>query len=62
MTDERLQQEYAILQTKLQGNTFRFLDFNTAKPNLVAGQQTNSGKVYTVKIDLSIFPNEVPDV
>lgn len=61
MTDERLKKEFIILQTKLQQDSFRFLDFNGAKPHLVAGQQTNSGTVYTVKIDLSDFPNSVPD-
>jgi hypothetical protein len=61
MTDERLKKEYTILQTKLKENTFRFLDFNTVKPNLVVGQQTNSGQVYTIKIDLSDFPNSIPD-
>jgi ubiquitin-protein ligase len=61
MTDDRLNKEYAVLQEKLKDKTFRFLDFNTAKPNLVVAQQTNSGQVYTIKIDLSDFPNTVPD-
>jgi hypothetical protein len=61
MTDERLKKEYIILQTKFKENTFRFLDFNTATPNLVIAQQTNSGRVYTIKINLSGFPDTVPD-
>jgi len=61
MTDERYNKEYAILQAILKDKTFRFLDLNTAKSNLVVGQQTNSEKVYTIKIDLSKFPEEVPD-
>jgi hypothetical protein len=61
MTNERLNKEYAVLQKILRDKTFRFLDFNTAKPNLVVAQQTNSGKIYTIKIDLSDFPYTVPD-
>ena len=60
MTDERYNKEYAILQKIFKDKTFRFLDFNTAKPNLVIAQQTQSGKVYTIKIDLSCFPDDVP--
>jgi len=60
MTEERVKTEYVILQTKLKDKQFRFLDFNTAKPNLVVALQTNSEKVYTIKVDLSEFPNSVP--
>jgi hypothetical protein len=62
MTDERLNKEFATLKTVLKDKAFQFLDFNTAKPNLVVAQQTNSGRVYTIKIDLSDFPNNIPDV
>lgn len=60
MTDDRLKKEYIILQKKLQNDAFRFVDFNTSTPRLIVGLQTNSGKVYTINIDLSDFPNSVP--
>ena len=61
MTDERLKMEYIGLKTILQENQFKFLGFNTDKPYLVVAQQTNSKKVYTIKIDLSSnYPNMVP--
>lgn len=60
MTEERLKKEYIILQTKLKPNSFKFVDFNTSTPSLIVGQQTNSGKIYTLKIDLSDFPNTDP--
>jgi len=61
MTDERLKKEYAILQEIFNDKQFKFLDFNTPRPNLTVALQTNSGKVYTIKIDLFDFPNNVPD-
>jgi len=61
MTNERYNKEYAILQAILKDKTFRFLDLDTSRPSLVVGQQTNSEKVYTIKIDLSRFPEDVPD-
>jgi hypothetical protein len=61
MTDERLKKEYLALET-LPKATFKFMGFNTDKPNLVVAQQTNSGKVYTIKIDLSNnFPYNIPE-
>jgi ubiquitin-protein ligase len=53
--------EYLGLTTILSEKAFRFLGFNTDKPYCVVAQQTNSGKVYTIKIDLSNnYPNNVP--
>jgi len=61
MTNDRLKKEFIALKTILSEKEFKFLDFNTDKPNLVVAQQTNSGKVYTIKIDLSNnYPNNVP--
>jgi len=60
MTDERIKMEWLALET-LPKATFKFMGFNTDKPHLVIGQQTNSGKVYTIKIDLSNnYPNKEP--
>jgi len=61
MTNERVKQEYLALKTILTEKEFRFLNFNTEKPFLMVAQQTNLGNVYTIKIDLSSFPNSVPD-
>jgi len=61
MTDERYKKEYFILQEKFKDKTFKFVDLNTSNPYLVIAQQTNSGKIYTIKIDLSNFPENVPD-
>ncbi len=61
MTDERLKMEYLGLKTILTEKEFRFLDFNTDKPYCIIAQQTNSKKIYTIKIDLSNnYPNTVP--
>jgi len=60
MTEDRLNKEYTILQSMLKDKQFRFLDFNTAKPNLTVALQANSENIYTIKIDLSDFPNNVP--
>ncbi|MCL2295069.1 MAG: hypothetical protein FWC36_09435, partial [Spirochaetes bacterium] len=64
MTQERLNDEYHAL-IKLLGlsdREFKFKDFNTDSPYLLVTQMTNSGIVYTIKIELSGFPNNVPDV
>jgi len=64
MTEERLKQEYLSLTRILkEGKEFRFLDFNTSHPYLFVAQQTNSGKVYTIKVDLSEnYPYNIPKV
>ena len=60
MTNDRMKKEFVALES-LPKATFKFLDFNTDNPYLSVAQMTNSGKVYTIKIELSDFPNNVPD-
>ncbi|MDR2774133.1 MAG: hypothetical protein LBC19_05225 [Tannerella sp.] len=63
MTEERLKMEYKVLASMMSEKQFRFTGFNTHNPCLMVAQRTNSGKIYTVKIDLSgNFPYEVPKV
>ena len=63
LDEQRVKKEYMGLKAFLflEEKEFKFAGFNTDKPYLVVAQQTNSKKVYTVKIDLSCFPNDVPD-
>ena len=62
MTNERLEHETRAIKTILKENEFKFLGFNTDKPYLIAAQQTNSGEIYTIKIDLSnSYPNFIPE-
>ena len=64
MTQERLNDEYRALieLLGLSDRELKFKDFNTDNPYLLVAQMTNSGIVYTIKIELSGFPNNVPDV
>lgn len=62
MTKERYALELLVLQQKLQPNLYRFMDTNTSEPYLIMAARTNRGNIYTLRIDLEHFPEEIPVV
>lgn len=58
----RLLKEQEVLAVHMKPNTYQFVDMNTALPYVVMAAMTNSGKVYTLKIHLEQFPENVPQV
>lgn len=60
MTPERLQAEKDVLKRKLPCYDYRFLDMETSKPYIVLPAKTNRGNIYTIRIELDEFPNEIP--
>ena len=58
MNNYRYQNELAVLQSKLPSNIYQFIDMNM----LVMAARTNRGNIYTLKMDLSNFPENVPQV
>lgn len=62
MDKERLRAEQEVLKRKLPENAYRFLDLNSSKPYLVMAAKTNRDNLYTLRIELDEFPNEVPKV
>ena len=62
MTPERYNLELAVLKNYLPENIFVFRDMGTAMPYLLMAARTNSGHVYTLRIELDTFPNKVPKV
>lgn len=62
MDDKRYQAELKVLQKKLAPNLYRFIDMDTELPYIVMAARTNRGNVYTLRIELDKFPNEIPKV
>src|SRR5574344_387119 len=60
MDYQRLQMEKQVLARKLPASAYVFQDMNTSKPYVLLGAVTNSKNIYTIRIDLDQFPNEVP--
>ena len=60
ITRERLNLEKSVLQRYLPSNTYVFKDMSTSNPYILMAAKTNRGHVYTLRIDLDEFPNEVP--
>lgn len=60
MDYQRLQLEKQVLARKLPASAYIFQDMNTSKPYVLLGAVTNSKNIYTIRIDLDQFPNEVP--
>lgn len=60
MDARRFEAEKKVLATKLPFNAYLFKDMDTPHPYLLMAAKTNNGKVYTLRIDLEDFPNEVP--
>ncbi len=62
MKNSRYKAEQEVLEAKLPSNIYRFMDMNTSKPYLVMAGRTNSGNIYTLRIELDAFPESVPKV
>lgn len=65
MDNERYQAELAVLSQRIPENAFRFFNVESgarSAPYLRIGAVTNSGRVYTLHIDLSHFPESLPPV
>lgn len=60
ITYSRLLKEQEVLAAHMQPNTYQFQDMNTDAPYVIMAAMTNSGKVYTLKIHLEGFPENVP--
>lgn len=60
MDNERYQAEQMVLRAKLPANVYRFMDMNTLHPYVLLAARTNAGNVYTVRIDLDMFPLTIP--
>ncbi|MDE6206886.1 MAG: hypothetical protein K2M55_03665 [Muribaculaceae bacterium] len=58
----RQQMETQVLNHYLPATAYRFMDIGTSQPYLMMGMLTNSGKTYTIRIDLAHFPESVPEV
>lgn len=58
----RHKMEHAVLADRIGENLFKF--FNVGRPDtyLVVGARTNQGNVYTLRMELDDFPNDVPAV
>lgn len=62
MNKERLEAEQKVLSKKLPSNIYRFMDMESSKPYIVMAAKTNCGNVYTIRIELNEFPNQIPKV
>ena len=60
MDSERLKAEKQVLEKKLPSNAYRFMDMDTDLPYIVIGAKTNRGNIYTIRIELDEFPNDIP--
>lgn len=60
MTPERYQLEQRVLSRHMPKNTYVFKNIGSSSPHLLIAARTNRGNVYTLRIDLDIFPNSIP--
>ena len=60
MENSRYQAELSVLSHRLPVNAYRFRNMNTDHPDILMAARTNSGNIYTLRIDLSNFPMSVP--
>lgn len=60
MNKERFEAEKEVLRKKLPGYGYQFIDMDTSKPYIVLPAKTNRGNIYTIRIELDEFPNEIP--
>ena len=62
MNQDRYQAELRVLRSKLPENAFRFQGIGTSSPKVMLAARTNNGNIYTLTIELSNFPEDVPKV
>ena len=61
MDEKRLSAEKKVLAFKLPPSSYKFMDMDTNNPYIVMAAKTNSGIIYTIRIDLVDFPNSKPE-
>lgn len=59
---QRVDMETMVLNRYLPATAFRFMDMHTTNPYITMGLMTNSGNPYTIRIYLSNYPENVPEV
>lgn len=62
MDTARYQAELGVLSRKLPNSWYHFEGIETDRPCIKLAARTNSGKLYTLHMDLSDFPMSVPKV
>ena len=62
MDNDRYQAELRVLRAKLPSNAYRFMEWGTSHPYVLMAARTNAGNVYTLRIELSDFPSDIPKV
>lgn len=62
ITRERKELEEQVLRKYLPCNAFHFMDFPGTAPYLILAAKTSNHKLYTLRIELSSFPESVPKV
>lgn len=60
ITNDRLEKELSVLRRKIPKNAYKFMDLGTSKPYLLIGAKTKKGNIYTIRIELDKFPEEIP--
>ncbi|MBR6021952.1 MAG: hypothetical protein IK066_05980 [Kiritimatiellae bacterium] len=62
LTPSRLRLERQVLAAKLAPNLYHFCDVSTDAPYIVFAARTNRGNLYTLRVELEDFPEDVPKV
>ncbi|MBQ7609455.1 MAG: hypothetical protein IJU76_16040 [Desulfovibrionaceae bacterium] len=62
ITANRYRAEINALRLSLPSNMFKFFDMDTDKPYMKMVAVTNSKNMYTLRVDLDRFPEEMPKV
>lgn len=62
MTPARLRAERAVLASEFAPNLYQFCDMHTDSPYIVFAARTNRGNLYTLRVELEDFPDDVPKV
>ena len=62
MDKNRIELENKILMSRLPQNAYKFMDLDTASPYLLIPAKTRNGMLCILRIDLSGFPEQSPDV
>lgn len=62
MERNRFERERQVLLGHLGANLFRFFNVDSSDTYVVMGARTNSGNVYTLRVELDDFPFDIPPV
>jgi len=61
-TDRYLLETQVFAQERYPVEAYRFFDLGTNKPYVKMAAKTNSGNIYTLRVDLDKFPEQIPPV